>query len=252
MTYETLKVTTEKNVCRIVFDRPEAGNALNDKLIAECAEVVARCSAEDSPVTVVILEGGPEVFCAGGDFEAVSDSGSAGDPAPLYDLWQALADGPFVTVSLVRGRVNAGGVGFLAASDIVIAKESARISLSELLFGLYPACVLPFLIRRIGRQRAHYMTLMTRPLSATEARDAGLVNVIAEDTERAFRQHLSRLALLKKPAIARYKAYLSGCRGEPAGDREAALAANREMFRDPEVLAGIRRYVTELKLPWED
>ena len=252
MSYETLKVTTEANVCRIAFDRSAAGNALNARLIAECAEVVARCAGEDSPVTVVAIEGGPEVFCAGGDFEAVSDSGSAGDPAPLYDLWQTLADGPFVTVSLVRGRVNAGGVGFLAASDIVIAEESARIGLSELLFGLFPACVLPFLIRRIGRQRAHYMTLMTRPLGAAEARDAGLVDVVAEDAERTSRQHLSRLTLLKKPAIARYKAYLAGCRGEPAADREAALAANREMFRDPEVIADIRRYVTELKLPWED
>nr|WP_269820011.1 enoyl-CoA hydratase-related protein [Bacillus velezensis] len=42
------------------------------------------------------------------------------------------------------GVANAGGIGFVAASDIVIADDTAVFSLSELLFGLFPAMVLPF------------------------------------------------------------------------------------------------------------
>jgi len=62
-------------------------------------------------------------------------------------LWLRLATVRTVTISHVRGKANAGGIGFVAASDIVLADETAQFSLSELLFGLYPACVLPFLIR---------------------------------------------------------------------------------------------------------
>ncbi|MBN9669601.1 enoyl-CoA hydratase/isomerase [Roseibium aggregatum] len=256
MSYETLKVSFKDSLCRIAFDRPDVGNAINAPMIRELGHVLEVCAGAEGqdgkPVTVVVIEGGEEVFCAGGDFEAVTENGSAGDPAPLYDLWLKLAQGPFVTVALVKGRVNAGGVGFVAASDIVIAGKTASFSLSELLFGLFPACVLPFLIARIGKQRAHYMTLMTKPVTAADALASGLVDVTADDAEAALRQHLARLRHLGRPAIARYKAYLAGCSGDPVQDRSAALEANRAVFSDPVVLAGIRRYVTDLKFPWEE
>jgi polyketide biosynthesis enoyl-CoA hydratase PksH len=255
MTYDTLNVTFREGLCRIAFNRPEVGNAINGRMIEEISSVLELCAADTGPdgrpVTVLVIEGGEDVFCAGGDFEAISETGSAGDPAPLYDIWLKLAEGPFVTVSLVRGRVNAGGVGFVAASDIVIAEKTARFGLSELLFGIYPACVLPYLIRRMGRRGAHYMTLMTRPVSAEEALSSGLVDVLAEDGEETLRRHLARLRHLARPALARYKSYLAGCVGDPAQDRQRALEANRTMFSDPAVLAGIRRYVTKLKFPWE-
>lgn len=255
MTFETIKVSFNGGVCRIAFNRPEVGNAINARMIEELTQALEICSDEAGPdgnaVTLVAIEGGEEVFCAGGDFEAVTETGSAGDPGPLYDLWLKLAEGPFVTLALVRGRANAGGVGFVAASDIVIAERTASFALSELLFGLFPACVLPFLIRRTGRQRAHYMTLMTRPVTAADAQSTGLVDVLAEDGEAALRQHLARLRHLSRPAIVRYKAYTAASSGDPARDRDDALEANRTMFSDPDVLAGIRRYVSELKFPWE-
>ena len=256
MTAETLKVTYRDGLCRILLNRPEVGNAINGQMVQELSAVLAQCSREDAcdgkPVTIVVLEGGEDVFCAGGDFEAVAENGTAGDPGPLYDIWLQLSSGPFISVSVVRGRVNAGGVGFVAASDIVLAEESSTFGLSELLFGIYPACVLPFLIRRIGRQRAHYMTLMTKPVSASDAHGAGLVDVMTENAELALRQHLARLRHLTRPAIASYKTYLTACSGEPMKDRSAALEANRTMFSDPQVLNGIRRYVEDLKFPWED
>ncbi|MEP1575570.1 enoyl-CoA hydratase/isomerase [Roseibium album] len=255
MAYDTLTVTFQQNICRICLNRPEAGNAINARMVEEMSEVLTRCTEEQGPasepVTVVVLEGQGDVFCAGGDFEAISNTGSAGDPEPLYDVWSKLSRGPYVSICLVRGRVNAGGVGFVAASDVVIADKSASFALSELLFGLFPACVLPFLISRVGRQAAHYMTLMTKPVDAQKAREVGLVDVLTDNTEAALRQHLVRLSHLQKPAIARYKTYLAACGGNPEEDKAAALVANRDMFSDPGVLAGIRRYVSELKFPWE-
>ena len=256
MTYETPKVTIRDGLCRVALDRPDVGNAINARMIEELSGVLdlgADGVGEDGkPVTIVVIEGGEEVFCAGGDFEAVAENGSAGDPAPLYDLWLKLAEGPFVSISLVRGRVNAGGVGFVAASDIVIAEKTATFALSELLFGLYPACVLPFLIRRTGRQRAHYMALMTKPVTAADARASGLVDTVAENGEAALRQHVSRLRHLKKEAVSRYKSYMAGNPGDPGRDRDRALEANRAIFSDPQVLAGIRRYVSDLAFPWEE
>lgn len=253
LTGTTLTAEIADGICRVRFTRPDAGNTINAAVVSEMDAVLRRCEASDSAVSVVVLEGSPEVFCAGGDFEGVAASDEPDDPEPLYGLWQRLATGPFVSVAVVRGRANAGGVGFVAACDIALAEPSATFGLSELLFGLFPACVLPFLIRRVGRQKAHVMTLMTRPIGAEEALAAGLVDAVEASGDRLLRQHLMRLRRLSRPAIARYKRYMGYAEGDWLSARKpAALAANRELFSDPAIRRDIRRYVTEMKFPWEE
>ncbi|MGC2744238.1 MAG: enoyl-CoA hydratase/isomerase, partial [Candidatus Angelobacter sp.] len=185
MHYKTIKVEFQETVCFVQIDRPDADNTISAQLVAECNQVLDIC--EDT-ATIVVLSGSPEVFCFGADFQAIAGESRNGDkhddgPAPMYDLWKRLAIGPYVTVSHVRGKANAGGIGFVAASDIVLADAKAQFSLSELLFGLYPACVLPFLIRRIGFQKAHYLTLMTQPISAKQACEWGLVDAFEPQSE---------------------------------------------------------------------
>jgi polyketide biosynthesis enoyl-CoA hydratase PksH len=259
MSYQTIRVRFRDPICFLQFDRPEANNTINDRLIAECHDVLAGCEARPAgaaPITVVVLEASPEVFCFGADFQDVHAhlaAGTTGDQGPesLYDLWLKLATGPFVTVAHVRGKVNAGGMGFVAASDIVLADHTAQFSLSELLFGLFPACVLPFLIRRIGFQRAHYLTLMTKPIAVQEAQAWGLVDAYDADSASLLRKHLLRLRHLSKPSIARYKHYMHGLAESLRHVKARALAANREIFLDPDNLRGIVRFVEQGKFPWE-
>ncbi|CAL9361653.1 enoyl-CoA hydratase/isomerase [Streptomyces sp. enrichment culture] len=253
MTYRTIKVDTAGTVCRIRLDRPEAKNSLNELLVAELLDALDRHQAS---VTVVVLEGLPDYFCFGADFQELTTAAAAGErtkhgPERLYELFLRLATGPFVTVAHVRGVANAGGVGLVAASDIVIADDTARFSLSELLFGLYPACVLPFLIRRCGSQKAHYMTLMTMPFDAATAASYGLVDATGPNGEALLRRHLTRLKCLPASGIARYKRYLHALDDGLTAARSTALAGNREVFSDERNLTLIRRYTEEGILPWE-
>lgn len=251
MSYETLKVRFQENVCFAQIDRPGSNNTINPQLVAECDDLLSRC--EDS-ATVVVLSGLPEVFCFGADFERTDHGAQASPhdgPGPLYDLWLRFATGPFITVAHVRGKANAGGLGFVAASDIVLADRTAQFSLSELLFGLHPACVMPFLIRRVGFQRAHYMTLVTQPIAVTQALEWGLVDASDADSEALLRRHLLRLKRLSKTAIHRYKRYASRIGPSLAAFKSDAVAANVEVFSDPRNLEGIARYVERGIFPWE-
>ncbi len=251
MNYQTIKVRFQESICFVQIHRPEANNTIDDRLIEEWGQVLAAC---EESITVVVLEGLPEVFCFGADFQGVRDSAAGGrreDPGPLYDLWLKMATGPYITLSVVRGAANAGGVGFVAASDIVLADHTARFSLSELLFGLFPACVLPFLIRRIGFQKAHYLTLMTSPISVEQAHSWGLVDAFDADGASLLRKHLLRLRRLSKKGIIRYKRYMAGLNDSLLQSKTSALAANREVFSDAENITGIVRYVEEGKFPWE-
>ncbi|WHM40827.1 enoyl-CoA hydratase/isomerase [Streptomyces sp. BPTC-684] len=250
----TLRLREQGTTWYVRIHRPEADNALNETLVRELTEVLTRASR--SSATVVVLEGLPEVFCFGADFgaigEAVREGGrTAADPEPLFDLFRLLAYGDFLSVAHVRGKANAGGVGLVAASDVVIADESATFSLSELLFGLIPAVVLPFLIRRTGFQHAHYLAATTRTADAARACEWGLVDAYGPDSEALLRTHLQRLGRLSKKAVTRYKAYLRELSPVTEHAKSAALATNRLVFEDPENVRAIQRYAEEGVFPWE-
>jgi len=249
--YRTILVEDKGPVCTIRFNRPQAGNTINSTLIVEMLDALDE--AQRAAQTIIVLEGSPGVFCLGADFqEAGEDRSSAdADPEPLYALWQRLAAGPFISVAHVRGKVNAGGVGFVAACDIAVAASEARFSLSELLFGLIPACVMPFLVRRVGFQKAHYLTMMTQAIGAEQAAAWGLVDAHGASSEDLLRRHLLRLRPLARPAIERYKRFMSAVEPLPAAARDVALATNREVFSDQANLAAIRRFVTTGAMPWE-
>lgn len=251
MSYQTIKAQFHETVCHLQIDRPEANNTINAQLVAEFHDVLSAC---EESATIVVLSGSPEVFCYGADFKGIASAGGQkGDsgPGPLYDLWMRLATGPYVTVSHVRGKANAGGIGFVAASDIALADETAQFGLSELLFGLYPACVLPFLIRRVGFQKANYLALTTQPISAKQACEWGLVDVCDVMSETQLRRHLQRLRRLSKTAIRRYKNYISSISDPLREFKAVAVAGNREVFADPDNLQAISRYVEHGVFPWE-
>ena len=251
--YETITVRFEDSVCYLQFNRPKANNAINAQLVAECSDALAACEARAG---IIVLSGLPEVFCFGADFNEIakgSDPAYAAyeGPGPMYDLWLKLATGPFVVISYVRGKANAGGLGFIGASDIVLADETAQLSLSELLFGLYPACVLPFLMRRIGFQKAHFLTLSTQAISAKTACEWGLVDAFEAQGDALTRRHVMRLKRVSRITLQRYKAYVGQLAMPLHEYREAAVAGNLEVFTDQNNVRAISRYVREGLFPWE-
>lgn len=253
--FDTLKVRLDDDICFVQIHRPEHNNTINDRLIEEFTEVLDAC---EEAIKIVVIEGLPEVFCFGADFKAIQedaeDEGANQEqtPEPLYDLWLRLSAGPYVTIAHVRGKANAGGVGFVAACDIVLCEEKTIFSLSELLFGLMPACVLPFLMRRIGYAKANYLTLMTQPVTAQQALEWGLVDACEANSENLLRKHLLRLRRLGKDGISRYKKYMNKLNDFPELSKYDALDANIEVFSDEDNVKKITRFVTTGRFPWED
>jgi polyketide biosynthesis enoyl-CoA hydratase PksH len=249
--HETVEVRFDNEICFLRINRPDAENRINSRLVEECTRVVEFC---EKHAKVLVLEGLPEFFCTGADFAEISSSGDGDQRShaeALYDLWLAIALGSFVSVAHVRGRVNAGGVGFVAACDVVLCEEKTVFGLSELLFGLMPACVMPFLIRKVGVAKANYLTLTTQPVTARQALDWRLVDSCEDNSANLLRRHLLRLRYLPKTGIARYKKYLGALDDTLVASRDKAIEANREVFSDQENLAKISRYVRTGQFPWE-
>jgi polyketide biosynthesis enoyl-CoA hydratase PksH len=248
--FETLRVRFADRVCFMQLCRPGAHNAINGKLVEELSRALAACESE---AVAVVLEGLPEVFCLGLDFSEIGATPAANGRVAesLYDLWTKLCHGPFVTVAHVRGKANAGGVGFAAACDIVLANETAQFGLSELLLGLTHACVLPFLTRRVGMQRANYLSIATTPIGVEQAHAWGLVDAHDPDSDRLVHKHLLRVRRMSKSGIERHKRYIADIDDSVARSRSMAVETNGEMLSDAGSVAGIVRYVQEGVFPWE-
>ncbi len=107
----------------------------------------------------------PRVFNLGGDLSLFLNLIRARDRQALADYARICIDtifarihnysSPLITLSLVQGHALGGGMECALSSDIVVAEESARMGLPEILFNLFPGMGAYSLIeRRIGRRGA--------------------------------------------------------------------------------------------------
>lgn len=212
-------------------------------MISECYDVLLQCERN---ITILILEGLPDIFCMGADLSQIESLSASS----LYDLWYKLATGPYITIAHVHGKANAGGIGFVAACDMVIAGANASFSLSELLLGVLPACVMPFLIGKVGLHRARYLALTTRPVMVQTACEWGMVDAYAANDGALLHTHLLRLKNLSKTAISAFKSYTKDLYDLKAV-RQMAVTTSEKAFRDDDNRSNIDRYVKTGLLPWQ-
>jgi polyketide biosynthesis enoyl-CoA hydratase PksH len=239
-----IETSLDGPIWRLRFCRPEFANSLTSEMVQECRDALYGVPESAS---IVLLEGSNKTFCTGVDLAEVTShddhARATNEVSAMYDIFFRLATGPFISVAHVQGSVAAGGVGITSSCDVVIASKFAPFRLSELLFGLYPACVFPFLIRRCGYGNANYLVLSAQEFRGQEALRRGLVDIVADDTSEALDRLLRRLRRLPLEGIVAYKAYVKAYAAELSNARQRAVSANVTMFEDTANLARIRRYV---------
>ncbi|HEY3123257.1 MAG TPA: enoyl-CoA hydratase-related protein, partial [Thermoanaerobaculia bacterium] len=86
-------------------------------------------------------------------------------------------------VAVVQGAAIGGGVGLVAASDIVLAAEDAVFSLAEVKLGILPSVISPYVLRAIGPREARRWFLTGERFKAAEARRIGLVHEVVPAAE---------------------------------------------------------------------
>ncbi|BCI53970.1 enoyl-CoA hydratase [Mycolicibacterium litorale] len=185
--YHTVTFDQSGPVARIVLNRPDAANGMNDTMTAELADVAARC---DTPATkAVVLTGSGRFFCAGGDLKAFATAPSRGRfiKGVADDLHRAIstfARMDAVLVTAVNGAAAGAGFSLAVAGDLVLAAESASFTMAYTKVGLSPDGSASYhLPRLVGLRRAQELMLTNRTLSAAQALDWGLVTDVVADTE---------------------------------------------------------------------
>lgn len=138
---------------------------------------------------------------------------------------QRLRRFPKPVVVAAHGAAMGGGAGLVCAADIALACAYTRFSFTETAIGLVPAQILPFVVERIGSQRARRLMLTAHRFDAAEALRLGVVDAVAADMQ-ALREQLGevldRIGRCAPEALARTKRLALRCTAEGA-ESEAAL-----------------------------
>ena len=208
MAYRHLLVERGGGIGRIIINRPEVRNALNEAATAELVRAFAELSA-DPEVRVILLRGaGEQAFCAGADLkELTAREGVLARRAyfaGVADVLRQMARTEPPIVAMVHGYALAGGCGLAAACDLVYAAEDAVFGVPELQVGLFPMVVMAPIFRSVGRKRGLELFLRGYRISGREAAEIGLVTraVPAADLEAEAEAALADIARFS-PALLR-------------------------------------------------
>jgi enoyl-CoA hydratase len=187
--YETLEVTRDGHVGWLVFDRPKAGNAMDATMLAELEHAWQELDA-DPEVRVIIVTGAGGHFCAGADLKAMAAGHPDDEWTPRFNAdpdlhWKALLrhfQPRQPLIAAVEGFAVAGGTEILQAMDLRVAGQSAVFGIAEVRRGLFPLGGSTVRLRRqIPYTIAAELLLTGRQVTATEAKDIGLIGHVVKD-----------------------------------------------------------------------
>jgi len=171
----------QDRILRILIDRPEKKNALNQGMYAALAEAIEE-GDRDPDIRVILLQGNGDCFTSGYDLQDFMDSPPAGEGSPVFHFLTAISQAQKPLVAAVRGVAIGVGTTLLLHCDLACAGESAVFQLPFVNLGLCPEAASSLLLPKlVGYRQAAELLLLGEPFDAGRARQIGLVNAVFPD-----------------------------------------------------------------------
>ncbi len=214
--YKSVLLNIRNNILTITLDRPDKRNALNDQMVGEILEILIKYQSAPE-ISVLILTGNGSAFCAGADLNHLTELlekdivAHHKDSDLLRKMFFQLFTFPKPTIAVVNGPAIGGGCGLANVCDLVIAGDQAKFGYPEVKIGFVPALVSVFLIASIGIKRAKELLLTGRIISAKEAFDYGMVNIIVKKGQDLISKALEIAENLKLNAPSSLKSTKEFC-----------------------------------------
>jgi methylglutaconyl-CoA hydratase len=212
-------------VTTVTLNRPAVRNAFDESLIDELA-AFARGVPADGSVRAVVLQGAGSVFSAGADLQWMSKmlgyarEENLADARRAAQMFLALDDLPVPLIGRVHGAALGGGAGLVAVCDVVVAADDTQFGFTEVLLGIVPAMISPYVVRKIGLSAARELCLTGARFTAARAKEIGLVHEVvpAERLDLTVTKYVEHFRKAAPSAIAATKALLSQVHGRTPAD----------------------------------
>ena len=206
------KVAYEKDgrIARIILNRPDVLNAIDDELPVELADCVARANA-DPGIHVIVLSGAGKAFCAGYDLAYYAQATGGGGNAATQEMpWDPMKDYAFMmrntelfmslwrsyrpVIAKVHGFAVAGGSDIALCCDMIVMEDEAEIGYMPVRVWGCPTTAM--WVYRLGPERAKRMLFTGDKISGKEAERIGLVlkSVPSSDLDAEVEKLAERMA----------------------------------------------------------
>lgn len=215
---ELVRLTQEGEVSTITLDSPHNRNALSRRLVEQLLAALEDAAGQETKV--VVLRSADRVFCSGADLKEAAGEGMEQGTRALVELQRRIVTHPKPVVVRLAGPVRAGGLGLVAAADVVVCADDVSFAFTESRLGLAPAVISLTVVPRLTSRAAADTFLSGRTFDAAEAATMGLVTRavaadlldaeverVCADLARAHPQGLRETkALLARDLLARIDA----------------------------------------------
>lgn len=163
------------HVAWLTISREKQRNSLTPQVIGLFMKYLAQVESDENVRAVLITGAGDKAFCSGADLGGAVDPKGRGSFQAYADLLKRIAGYPKPTVARINGTCLAGGMGFMLACDVVVARQDAEFGTPEVNVGLFPMMIGALIFRNVLRKKAMEMVLLGRKLSAAAALEMGLI-----------------------------------------------------------------------------
>lgn len=165
-------------LCTLTLNRPEKLNALDTQTFEELDALLASIENEGETIGCVVIKAEGRAFCAGADLGAMDGNLAISRFKP--QVIERLANLPQPVIAAVHGVCFTGGLELALAADFIVADSTARFADTHGKWGLVGTWgISQRLPRRIGPNAAKLMMMTAREVPACEAKEMGLVDLLA-------------------------------------------------------------------------
>lgn len=200
--YETIEIEIKDKVANVWLNRPKVHNAFNDIMIAELNDCFTEFNISEN-IVAIVLRGRDQSFCSGVDLNWMRDVAKQTyeqnfqESKKLEHCFYTIYTCKKPTIALVHGVALGGANGLLSACDMAYCVDSATFSLSEVKIGIVPACISPYVLKRIGEYGAKDLMLTGKRIHGKDAEWYRLVNKSFESYTALEEYVLSVVDVLK-------------------------------------------------------
>jgi enoyl-CoA hydratase/carnithine racemase len=211
-----VNINEQEGIAWLTLNRPEKKNALSIALLSELADTL-RTIGDNDKIRCIVTTGAGDSYSSGRDlYDMRSQSHRQrirGGDGGVVEIVKILRGVPQVTIAAVRGWCLGGGLAMINGHDLVIAADTAKFGMPEVIRGSYGATATPTLFHSgMPIKKAFYISLTGRNLTGTEAERVGLVSQVVSDNELAsFVETLAKEIASRNPVTlehAKIAAYM--------------------------------------------
>ena len=237
----------------ITLNRPENRNALSAGLVTELYDHLVAADADDNARCVVVTGAGP-AFCAGADLKSPPGQATPeGRIVSLVDVLNQMRDSSKPVIAAINGFAFAGGLGLVAAADIVITSDKVIFSFREVRIGVIPAIISVVCLRKLGTHHGMKLFVTGERFNAKEAVEYGLVHraVPHDELAVAVQEEVDAIKLGSPNAVAEAKKLV---RTVPELSVEEGFKVTAEwslrLFKSEEAAEGMAAFREKRKPSW--